>query len=322
MTGYLHRLPRLSSLLMFESAARHKSFTLAARELQVTQAAVSQQVRALERELGIVLFKRLHRGLEMTPEGGRLQRAVSMVFEHLAITTDELRAAAHSARIAVGVTFAVATFWLVPRLPRFRALHPHIDLHVAATDRGFEQIAPQVDAGIAYGMGHWPGFKSTLLREGEVFPVCSPDYLRRRPPLTRVDQLRHETLLSIDDDRPGLMDWPLWFAEQGLKGYSSSRNLKINSHPLLMQAACEGQGIALGWALLCDDLLRTGKLLRPLAATVRTPRAFYFVTSERRDGEEVRAFREWVLAQFPPAPAGAPRALPRRATPLTLVSKR
>ena len=322
MAAYLHRLPKLSSLLMFESAARHKSFTLAARELEVTQAAVSQKVRALEGELGILLFKRLHRGLELTREGGRLQRAVSMVFEHLAVTTDELRAAAQPTRITVGVTFAVATFWLVPPLPRFRALHPHIDLHVTATDRGFEQIAHQVDAGIAYGMGHWPGFRSTLLRQGEVFPVCSPDYLRRRPPISGVEQLRHESLLSIDDDRPGLMDWPLWFAEQGIKGYSSGRNLKINSHPLLMQAACEGQGIALGWALLCDDLLRKGKLRRPLAASVRTPRAFYLVTSERRNGEEVSAFREWVLAQFPPAAAGAPRAPSRRAPSLSLVSKR
>jgi DNA-binding transcriptional LysR family regulator len=89
-----------------------------------------------------------------------------------------------------------------------------------------------------------------------------------------------------------------------------------------MQAACEGQGIALGWALLCDDLLRKGKLVRPLAAAVRTPRAFYLVTSERSDGDEVRVFREWVLAQFPPARAGAPDAQPRRAAPLALVSER
>ncbi|HEY7141318.1 MAG TPA: LysR substrate-binding domain-containing protein [Methylomirabilota bacterium] len=319
MSGYLHRLPRLSALLMFESAARHRSFTQAARELQVTQAAVSQQVRALERELGIALFERLHRGLELTSEGRRLHRAVSMGFEHVAVTTEELRATVQSARVAIGATFAVATFWLVPRLPRFRALYPHIDLHVAATDRGFDKIAHQVDAGIAYGMGHWPGFRSTLLRQGEVFPVCSPEYLRGRPPLAGVEQLCRETLLSIDDDRPGLMDWPLWFAEQGIKGYSSSRNLKINSHPLLMQAACEGQGIALGWALLCDDLLRKGRLVRPLAASVRTPRAFYLVTSERSEGDEVRVFRDWVLAQFPPAAPGAP---PRRAARLALVSER
>jgi LysR family glycine cleavage system transcriptional activator len=322
MSGYLRRLPRLSSLLMFESAARHKSFTLAARELEVTQAAVSQQVRALERELGIALFVRLHRGLELTREGRRLHRAVSMGFEHVATTTEELRATVQSTRVTIGVTFAVATFWLVPRLPRFRALHPLIDLHIVATDRGFDKIAHQVDAGIAYGMGRWPGFRSTLLRRGEVFPVCSPDYLRRRPPLVHVEQLCREALLSIDDDRPGLLDWPQWFAEQGIKGYSSGRNLRMNSHPLLMQAACEGQGIALGWALLCDDLLQKGRLVRPLAATVRTPRAFYFVTSERSEGDEVRVLREGVLALFRGAAPAAPVAPPRRAARLRLVSER
>jgi LysR family transcriptional regulator, glycine cleavage system transcriptional activator len=298
MTGFLKRLPRLSSLLMFEAAARCRSFTIAARELNVTQAAVSQQVRALERELGIALFNRLHRGLELTREGARLQRAVMTSFEHVAATTEALRAAKPTKRIEIGATFAVATFWLVPRLPRFRALHPEIDVHVVASDRGFDTIADRVDIGIAYGLGRWPGFRTTLIREGEVFPVCSPDYLLRRPRLNRVEQLFQETLLSIDDDRPGLMDWPIWFAEQDIKGYDGRRNLRINSHPLLMQAACEGQGIALGWALLTDDLLEKRKLVRPLDATVRTSKAFYLVISDRSTGHEVRAFREWVLEQF------------------------
>jgi DNA-binding transcriptional LysR family regulator len=298
MTGFLKRLPRLSSLLMFEAAARCRSFTIAARELDVTQAAVSQQVRALERELGLTLFNRLHRGLELTRDGARLHRSVMTSFEQVAETTAELRAAKRTMRIEIGATFAVATFWLVPRLPRFRALHPEIDVHVVASDRGFDTIADQVDVGIAYGLGHWPGFHTTLIREGEVFPVCSPEYLRRRPRLTRVEQLLHETLLSIDDDRPGLMDWPIWFADQDVKGYDGRRNLRINSHPLLMQAASEGQGIALGWGLLTDDLLEKGKLVRPLDATVRTPKGFYLVTSDRNTGDEVQAFRAWVLEQF------------------------
>lgn len=313
-TGFLKRLPRLSSLLMFEAAARCRSFTIAARELDVTQAAVSQQVRALERELGLALFNRLHRGLELTRDGARLHRAVMTSFEHVAETTAELRAAKRTTRIEIGATFAVATFWLVPRLPRFRALHPEIDVHVVASDRGFDAIADQVDAGIAYGLGHWPGFRTTLIREGEVFPVCSPEYLRRRPRLTCVEQLMHETLLSIDDDRPGLTDWPIWFAGQDVKGYDGHRNLRINSHPLLMQAACEGQGIALGWALLTDDLLERGKLVRPLDATVRTPKGFYLVTSDGNTSEEVEAFRAWVLGQFEPTgeTVEAPPARPLR----------
>lgn len=300
MADYIKRLPRLSSLLMFEAAARHRSFTRAARELRVTQAAVSQQVRALERELGVTLFNRQHRGLTLTSHGSRLQRAASTAFEHVAITVGEVRAAKPPARIEIGVTFAVATFWLVPRLPRFRALYPGIDVHVVASDLGFDKIADRVDAGIAYGLGHWPGFHATLIREGEIFPVCSPGYLKERPHLKRVEQLLDETLLSLDDNRPGLMDWPLWFAEHGIKGYSSSRNLKINSHPLLMQAACEGQGIALGWALLTDDLLEKGKLVRPIETTMRERRAFYLVRSERSRSEETRIFCDWVSQQFVP----------------------
>src|SRR5258708_908101 len=180
MTGFLKRLPRLSSLLMFEAAARCRSFTIAARELDVTQAAVSQQVRALERELGLTLFNRLHRGLELTRDGARLHRSVMISFEQVAETTAELRATKRTMR--------------------------------------------------------------------------------------------------IEDDGPGLMDWPIWFADQDVKGYDGRRNLRINSHPLLMQAASEGQGIALGWGLLTDDLLEKGKLVRPLDATVRTPKGFYLVT--------------------------------------------
>jgi DNA-binding transcriptional LysR family regulator len=297
-TSFLKRLPRLSSLLMFEAAARCRSFTIAARELNVTQAAVSQQVRSLEQELGLVLFNRLHRGLELTRDGERLQRAVMTSFEHVAETIAELRAVRRSPRIEIGVTFAVATFWLVPRLPHFRALHPEIDVHVVASDRGFDAIADKVDAGIAYGLGHWPGFRTTLVREGEVFPVCSFEYLRRRPRLARVEQLLEETLLSIEDDRPGLTDWATWFADQGIKGYDGHRNLRMNSHPLLMQAACEGQGIALGWSLLTDDLLAKGRLVRPLDAMVRTTRGFYLVVSDQHAGPEVQAFRDWVLQQF------------------------
>lgn len=297
-SGFLGRLPRLSSLLMFEAAARHRSFTTAARELSVTQAAVSQQVRALERELGLVLFNRLHRGLELTRDGARLHRAVLTSFEHVAETTAELRAGRRTMRLEIGATFAVATFWLVPRLPRFRALYPDIDVHVVASDRGFDAIADRVDVGIAYGLGSWPGFRATLIREGEVFPVCSPDYLSRRPHLTHVEQLLHETLLSIDDDRPGVMDWAIWFADQDIKGYDGRRNLRMNSHPLLMQAACEGQGIALGWALLTDDLLAKGKLVRPLDAIVRTSKGFYLVSSDRNAGDEIQAFQDWVLGQF------------------------
>lgn len=295
---------------MFEAAARHLSFTLAAEERRVTQAAVSQQVRALERELGVALFRRLHRGLELTRQGSRLHRAVAMAFEHVANTADDLRDSNRAAGIVFGVTFAVATYWLIPRLPQFRALHPEIEVQIVATDRGFHTVADQVDAGIAFGTGPWPGFKATLLLPGRVFPVCSPAYLRQRPRLTRVEQLLGETLLSIDEDRPGHIDWPVWFAEQGVTGYTDHARLKINSHPLLLQAACGGQGIALGWNLLTDDLIREGRLVRPIDAAMPSAKGYYFLMTEAKCSDRVLAFRDWVLGCFEQA-SPAPALLPR-----------
>jgi LysR family transcriptional regulator, glycine cleavage system transcriptional activator len=289
------RVPRLSALLMFEAAARRLSFTLAAHELGVTQAAVSQQVRSLEKALGIKLFQRRHRGLDLTKPGTRLHRSVSMALEHIASTADDLRAVSETEGATIGVTLALATFWLVSRLPQFRARHPEIDIRVVATDRGIEKITEQVDAAIAWGNPPWPGFSATLLREGEAFPVCSPEYLRERRALTCVEHLLDETLLFIDDDRPGHAQWPLFFAEHDVKFPASGRHIRMNSLPLLLQAACEGQGIALGYGLLTDDLLARGTLIRPLMASIRTNRSYYFLLSESKSSSHVIAFQDWML---------------------------
>jgi putative choline sulfate-utilization transcription factor len=301
------RLPRLSGLLMFETASRHQSFTLAARELSVTQSAVSQQVRALEQQLGVTLFIRLPRGLQLTPEGARLQRAVSLGFEHIADAASDISRTDNTPAITIGVTFAIATFWLVPRLPQFRALHPDIDVHVIASDRGFDAVAERVETGIAFGTGHWAGFHASLLRQGDAFPVCSPAYLRGRAKLRSVEQLFDETLLSLDaglsrgDERADLLDWPRWFAGVGVAGAPHKRMLKFNSHPLLMQAAVEGQGVAIGWSLLTDDLIASGKLVRPLDAVLHTDKGYYLVTSEREAKPEIGAFRTWLQTYFQPS---------------------
>jgi DNA-binding transcriptional LysR family regulator len=304
MVDLWKRVPRPSALLMFEAAARHLSFTLAARELLVTQAAVSQQVRSLEQALGIALFERRHRGLGLTKEGTRLHRSVAMALEHIASTTDDLRAIGAAEDATIGVTLALATFWLVSRLPQFRALHPEIDIRVVATDRGIEKIIEQVDAAIAWGNPPWPGFSASLLRQGEAFPVCSPEYLSGRPGLASVEQLLDETLLFIDDDRPGHADWPIFFAEHGIKLRASSRHISMNSLPLVLQAACEGQGIALGYGLLTDDLLARGSLIRPVAARIKTTRSYYFLLSHTKSSRHVIAFRDWLLEHFEQAPGG------------------
>jgi len=295
MAGNRHALPRLSRLRCFEAAARHLSFTEAARELDITQAAVSQQVRILEQELGVPLFERLHRGLRLTPKGHRLMRSVSAAFGQIANAAEDVRTDEAAPSLKIGATFAVATFWLLPRLARFRALHSDIEVHLIATDRGFDRVAGQVDVGIAFGEGAWAGFSSTLMCDSVAFPVCSPAYLRGRPPITSVEGLLEETLLSIEDDRLNRLDWPVWFAEFGIDAGRLPRSFKLNSHPLLVQAACEGQGIALGWRLLTDDLLAAGRLVRPLDVEVRTSKGFFFLEAAGRRSEATSHFREWLL---------------------------
>jgi LysR family transcriptional regulator, glycine cleavage system transcriptional activator len=297
MSGFCGRLPRLSGLLVFEAAARHLNFTNAARELKVTQAAVSQQVRALETELGVALFLRYHRGLELTQEGHRLYRAAAMSLECLATATDDIRAS-NRPTIRIGITSAIATFWLVPRLPAFRGRHPEIDVHIVASELGFQAVADRADVGIAFGRGTWPGFRASFLREGDAFPVCSPVYLLSRPPLVDVAQLLDEVLLVMDDNRVTLIDWSLWFASHGIRN-TNRRRIRFNSLPLLLQAACEGQGIGLGWSLLTDDLLTRGALVRPVNASLRTRGAYYLVVAENRSGPEIQAFQSWILEQFP-----------------------
>ena len=287
----------MTGLLMFEAAARHQSFTRAAEELGVTQAAVSQQIKLLERELGVGLFVRLHRGIEITRAGNRLHRAVVMGLEYIAETAENVRKQERSPAINIGVTFAVATFWLVRRLPEFRARHPELDIHIIASDRGFDAVADQADAGIAYGEGQWPGFSATLLRRDMVFPVCSPSYLRRRK-LTHIEQLKDETLLSQEDNRAGLLTWPQWFARLSVRVPAVSKSLKFNSYPLLLQAACEGQGIALGWSLLVDDLLASKTLIRPLEVALESPKAFYFVRSTKDRSPGTLAFQTWLSEQL------------------------
>lgn len=297
MPGFTSRIPRLTALLSFEAAARHRSLTAASRELGVTQAAISQQVRALEKELGVVLFVRHQRGLELTREGERLHRSAAMGFECIANAVEDIRVVGGPS-FRIGVTSAIATFWLLPRLPRFRAQHPEIDVHIVASDLGFEAVADRADIGIGFGRGSWPGFRTAFLREGHAFPVCSPSYLLSRPQLMDVEQLPDEVLLVLDDNRVAALDWSLWFASFGVRN-TNQRRIKFNSLPLLLQAACEGQGIALGWSLLTDDLLARGTLVRPLSASLRTPQAYYLAIAETNPRPEILIFRDWLLRQFP-----------------------
>ena len=296
MRNLRKQLPPLTSLVVFEAAARQLSFTRAATELNITQAAVSRQIKALEKNLGTPLFIRLHRAIALTDEGKKLHRSVTVSLQYLAATVSELRSR-QQIPITVVTTLAIASFWLLPRLTEFRSTFPDTEVRVLATDHEIDQVTEQFDVCIRYGSGHWPGFRTYFLGQAEIFPVCSPDYLAKHP-LQFVAELPHHTLLYLDDIRWDWIDWPIWLAQQDIHYEPIRHTLKINSYPLLIQAALAGQGIALGWSYLVDHLLADKSLIKPITATMLAPYGFYLVIpDDQPTPNSVDDFCDWILAE-------------------------
>jgi LysR family transcriptional regulator, glycine cleavage system transcriptional activator len=243
-----YHLPPLDLLHSFEAVARHRSFTLAADELCLTQSAVSRQIKALEEALGLRLFRRMHRAIEPTPEGQRLFESVTRGLDDLSVCLAALGASRKAAQITVCASVAFAWFWLMPRLERFGALQPDIDLRVLAADQSVLPGTGEVDVAILFGSGQWEGLESRLLFGERVYPVCSPAYLRDHPALHRAEDLLDQTLLHLEYGKPsfGGVDWRSWLLRQGVNGQPVRRGLRFNSYPMVLQAAEAGHGVALG----------------------------------------------------------------------------
>jgi len=297
------KLPPLAALVAFEAVARHLSVTRAADELCLTQAAVSRKMRALEDDLGVRLFQRLHRGLRLTPEGERLQATAAASLGRLADTGEELRQRGRSAQVTVASSVAFATYWLMPRIPDFRAANPEIELRITAFDPYVDPVREGVDAAIRYGGGDWAGLETMRLFADEIFPVCSPAYLRAHPGLTSVDGLAEHTLLHLDVAYQDWVDWGDWFRAQGRTPPGKRSGLLFNTYTLLIQAAVAGQGIALGWRHLVQDFLEAGQLVQPLAAAMQPRGAYHLVhPGEAALTPETRTFVDWLLAEAAAAP--------------------
>ncbi len=301
------RLPPLNALRAFEAAARHLSFTKAAEELYVTQAAISHQVKALEAALGVQLFRRLNRRLMLTDTGQLYLPALTEAFDGIDAATGRLRADEAAGLLTVSVANSLAAKWLLPRLPRFRERHPDIDVEVSALDRLVDFSRDNVDMGIRFGLGRYPGLRVDLLMEDTVFPVCSPGLLAGPPRLGEPADLKRHTLLH-DDVGPGEMpDWHDWLAAAKVAGVNAERGPRYSHSSLVLQAAIDGQGVALGRDSLVALDLEAGRLVRPFGPALRTNFASYVVspvaTAER---PKIKAFRDWLFEEAGLAPAPEP----------------
>ena len=298
MVSLRAKLPPPNSLVTFEAAARHRNFTRAAAELGVTQAAVSRQIRTLEDHLGVAVFRRAPKGLQLTREGLRLFQAVTMGLEHIATTAADIRRVRSDAEVTVSTSVTFASYWLMSRVAKFRAAYPDIELRLVASAPVANLAGAGIDLAVRYGDGRWPGVEATHLLDNEVFAVCAPHYLEGRPPLTEPADLLGETLLNLVEYDRNWVTWEAWLREFGVVDKPARRGPQFDNYLILIQAALGGQGIALGGGRLADDFLASGALVRPIAATLRSESGFYVVVPREVPLSEPAAlFRDWVLAE-------------------------
>lgn len=309
MSGAPKPLPPLQTLRAFESAGRLASFTRAADDLSITQGAVSRQIRHLEDRLGVRLFQRGDRGIRLTAAGERYHEAVTDALARIAGATADL--GVHSGRgpVTIGASSALASLWLMSRLTGFRQREPDLEIRVLAADYGLPAAGGEVDLLITYARREPAGEDVRYLFDEVIFPVAAPGWVDPEAAPRTPEALLDHTLLVHDDDHPDWIGWPGWFARCGVTGGTPRRAIRINSYPMLLQAAVAGQGIALGWRHLVDDLIAAGSLEPVPIPALQTEGGFYLRSLQTFPTDSPAArLRDWLAASAADIGSQNPRA--------------
>jgi len=296
MTRRHYNLPSLSALAAFEAAARNLNVTRAAEELNVTPGAVSKQIRQLESELGRVLLRRHSQGVSLTAEGEAVATSLHDAFERVSRALQAVRESGTRAHVSVVTTMATMQLWLMPRLGSFWAQHQDIVLEHIISDRLHDVARPDIDLRIRYGAGHWPGEEAVKLQDDRVVAVASPGFLARHP-VPDIDALAAAPLLSVEGADWVWMTWASFLRQAGTS-FQRLNIRRFNSYVIALQAARDGQGVALGWMRLVAPLLESGELVRIGDTEIRDTNSFFVTWSDRRPlSPEAVVFRDWLIAQ-------------------------
>ncbi len=287
-------LPPLNWLRSFEATARHLNFTHAAVELNLTQAAISQQVKGLETKLGATLFKRLPRGLELTDAGMAYLPVVHECIQRLTTATDEIFGQGKARLLTVRVSLVFFTHWLAPRLSRFRARYPDIGMRITS-NIWVEEHTKESDMEIRYGKGQWPGLMEDRLTWDELFPVCSPKMAGGTLPPVSPDQLNNHTLLHVIGYKEG---WGYWLDEAGFTNIRSAHDMQFDTLISALEVARQGDGLALGRSSLVGGMIAKGELVAPFKQRVATSEAFYLVRpAHKYIHPHAEMFRHWIIGE-------------------------
>ena len=269
----LYRMPPLTALRAFEATARHLSLKQAANELCVTTGAVSQHVKALEEQLGVTLFRRCNRSLELTPAGFAYLPALRDAFRIISDATQRIALKRPFKILNLGVQASFAIKCLIPRLPAFLSENPEVDVRLGSSIELHHLREGRIDAIIRYGVGDFPGVRNILIRAASVDPVCSPNLLADGPPLRKPADLRHYMLLH-DEFREG---WRTWLAPQQVEDIDLTKGLSFTDEHLALQAAIEGLGVALAHDLLAERDILAGRLVYPFGAANQRCGGYYLL---------------------------------------------
>ena len=297
-------LPSLNGLRAFEAAARHLSFTRAAAELNVTQTAISHQIRRLEEQLGVRLFLRKSRALLLTREAQEYLPAVRAAFQDLRLATERLKRPEKAQLLTVSTVASLAAKWLLPRLASFQEAHPAIEVRISSSSHLVDFRREEVDVAIRYGRGRWPGLRATWLMAEDIFPVCSPALLKGGKPLRRPQDLAHHTLIHATVSRE---DWQLWLTAAGLPTALATRpGLTFDLSLMALQAAVDGLGVALGRTAYVEADIAAGRLVVPFDVKLPAEAGYYVVAPEETaETPKIALFRDWLVATVAAKPAAA-----------------
>lgn len=325
-TAELPRLPSLDLLKGFDAAASHLSFTRAAEELFLTQSALSRQMQTLEEQLGTPLFERRHRELRLTDAGRILQSTARTVLDEVAQAMTRIRREQTVQPLTVSTNLPFASLWLVPRLARFRARHPTVDVFISADNRIVDLDRDRIDLAVRYCAEAAAPAQAPRLFGERLLPVCSPELASDRArPLRRPEDLARHVLLHVDDvgGRYPWLNWSVWLAALGIRDLSPAGSLRFNLFDQVIQAALDGQGVALGRVPLINNLLKQGRLVAPMRGSKYTSARAYYVIRATRTAlrPEAQFFIDWLIdetkaetaRQDPTAASAAPAARRRRA---------
>jgi DNA-binding transcriptional LysR family regulator len=294
----------LNALRAFEAAARHMSLTKAAAELHVTQAAVSHQVKSLERNIGVALFRRLPRGLLLTEGGQKLLPELREAFARIARAVERLETTGRGGTLSLSLLTTFAMTWLVPRLPRFQALHPEIEVRITTNQKLIDFATEDVDLAVRYGRGPWPGLRQDKVFDETLTPLCGPALAAR---LRKLEDLLQVPLLITEYEK----EWPIWLKATGLDESRIRRGAFFDSTRIAVQAAIAGAGVAIGPPFLFAEDIAAGTLVQPFALEVSSGMSWWLVAPEETaERPKIEAFRAWILAEAASPLAAAPRRAP------------